>query len=95
MVRPQCPEHLIGRDRAGRIHLHRIVNRRDLLAKPAIDGRVALLQRPQSGPHDFTGGAIHAASHLRVDVAGLLGGQADGALLHMSHDILQALSSAI
>lgn len=87
--------HLIGWDRAGRVRVHRVEDQRDLLAKPTIDGRTALLQRPQPSPHDFTGGAIHATRHLRVDLADMLRRQADGALLHVGYDIRQTLGFAM
>ena len=42
------PEHLFDAPSTRGIRLHGVVNRRDLVAQPALDGRVALLQRAQA-----------------------------------------------
>src|SRR3954469_4779708 len=77
---------LVGGKRARRLSLHRIVDGCYLLAQPALDRGVALLQGAQASADYLADRGIAPAGDELVHVAGLVGGQADGAFLDGRHD---------
>jgi hypothetical protein len=55
MMRANFGKHLVSGNGAPRIGLHRVVDWRDLLAKPSLDRNVTLLERPKPCPNHLAG----------------------------------------
>src|SRR5258707_14788703 len=85
MTRAHRGKDFIGWNSALRISFHRVIDRHDLFAKPALDGRIALLKSAQPRADDFAPGRVAAGRYLSIDKLRLLGREAECALGSRCH----------
>ena len=61
-------ENLVAGNGTTGLALHRVIDRHDLFPQPALDRRLPLLQRAQTGADDFAGGRTGSPDATRASM---------------------------
>jgi hypothetical protein len=88
MMSTRCARNLICWNVVARVGLHGAVHADHLLAEPAIDGGVALLQGALGRTNDLGRRDVAPGGDQSVDGTRLFGGQVEGTLLSGCDDIV-------
>ena len=88
MAFAQLVKHPGRRNPATGIGLHGVLDGRDLLLKPAFNGRFALLKRAQFGPYDLFCRRKGARRDHLIDMGAMFFGKTDGSFRDVGHALL-------